>query len=250
MDYILQFLWKCSFFQICFISAIENFLILIISLILGKIAVKIFREKQVCKSPAPINSIELMLCLSTLAINMLVTICGWFLWKEGFIQIKTSASFWIVIVDMLVLFFVMDLLMYLLHRVAHIKFLFPFLHSTHHKFTKVRPLTLFVLNPLETLSFGTLWLLLLIIYPASGFAIFIYLTINVIFGIIGHLGVEPIPKRIATLPVINLLTTSTFHAHHHQIAEHNFGFYTVIWDKLFKSLSPYYNSHFGKILPL
>lgn len=30
--------------------------------------------------------------------------------------------------------------------------------------------------------------------------------------------------------------TSTFHAGHHQDAGHNFGFYTLVWDRLFGTL--------------
>jgi len=248
MESILQFLWKCTIPQIIVVATIENLLIIIISLLLSHIIVRTYKSKRVCQSSGTLKSTEVILTFSTLMINILVTLAGWTLWKENYILINRSVNFWIVLFDTFVLFFIMDLLMYILHRIAHIKFLFPILHSTHHQYIKVRPITLFVLNPLETLSFGILWLFLICSYSASGIAIFIYLALNIIFGIVGHLGVEPLSKKIAFLPVANLLTTSTFHAQHHQIPEKNYGFYTTIWDKLFKSLSPFYYSHFGKML--
>jgi len=248
MESILQFLWTCNLSQIILISSIENILIVIISLIIGWLIVKAFKKNKVCQVPEQIKSQEIILTLSTLLINTLITIIGWMMWKEGLIIIKATTNFWIVLVDIFVLFCAMDISMYVLHRMAHIQFIFPILHQTHHQYVRVRPITLFVLNPLETLSFGALWLILIYFYSASAIAISIYLALNVIFGIVGHLGVEPISKKVASLPIVNLLTTSTFHAQHHLMPEQNFGFYTTIWDKLFKSLSPFYHSHFGKVV--
>lgn len=248
MESILQLLWQCTYPQIFMISAFENSLIIVISLLLGQLVVKKFKNRKVSQTPDHLKPNEIILTFSTLIINILITMAGWILWKEGFISIYATSNFWIVLLDTFVLFCTMDIMMYVLHRMAHIKLLYPILHKTHHQYVRVRPITLFVLNPLETMSFGSLWLILIYFYSASAIAISIYLVLNIIFGIVGHLGVEPVSKKIALLPIINLITTSTFHAQHHQMPEQNFGFYTTIWDKLFKSLSPYYHSHFGKMV--
>jgi sterol desaturase/sphingolipid hydroxylase (fatty acid hydroxylase superfamily) len=112
-----------------------------------------------------------------------------------------------------------------------------------------------VLNPFETLGFGTLWLSLLVIYPAAWLSIIIYLTLNIVFGLVGHLGVEPMPGQWIRLPVSRYVSTSTFHAEHHLDKDHNYGFYTLIWDHLFGTLSPDYAHDFqaarnGKIVPV
>jgi sterol desaturase/sphingolipid hydroxylase (fatty acid hydroxylase superfamily) len=138
----------------------------------------------------------------------------------------------------------MDLAMYVFHRVAHHPLLYPIIHSTHHRFENPRPLTLFVLNPFETLGFGILWLILLVIYPASWLGIIIYLTLNIVFGLVGHLGVEPMPGQWVRLPLVKTISTSTFHAEHHLDKDHNYGFYTLIWDRLFGTLSPDYMNDF------
>ena len=100
------------------------------------------------------------------------------------------------------------------------------------------PLTLFVLHPLETLSFGALWLAVLAVYTASWLGIAVYLTLNLAFGLIGHLGVEPAPRFFARTPGLRHVATGRFHADHHADAGHNFGFYTLIWDRLFGTLAP------------
>jgi sterol desaturase/sphingolipid hydroxylase (fatty acid hydroxylase superfamily) len=149
-----------------------------------------------------------------------------------------------IIADTIILFFAMDFAMYVFHRIAHHPRLYPIIHRTHHRFENPRPLTLFVLNPFETLGFGSLWLLLLVIYPAAWLSIIIYLTLNIVFGLVGHLGVEPMPDRWVDLPLIRTISTSTFHAEHHLDQEHNYGFYTLIWDRLFGTISPDYIDDF------
>jgi len=86
-------------------------------------------------------------------------------------------------------------------------------------------------------------------FPSSWLAVIIYLNINLLFGVVGHLGVEFIPRGMANNLILRFITNSTFHAFHHYDKDFDFGFYTNIWDRLFKSISPVYNSNFGKIPP-
>ena len=100
---------------------------------------------------------------------------------------------------------------------------------------------------LETLGFGGLWLIVLAVYPATWLGMSIYLALNVAYGVIGHLGVEPVPAAALRIPLLKGLTTSTFHAQHHLDRQRNFGFYTLIWDRLFGTLSPDYARDFGQL---
>jgi sterol desaturase/sphingolipid hydroxylase (fatty acid hydroxylase superfamily) len=177
------------------------------------------------------------------ALNSAITVAGWVLWRAGIIRVSYDFGPR-GLVDALVLFFAMDFAMYVLHRVAHLPILYPLIHQTHHKYENPRPLTLFVLNPFETVSFGVLWLILISVYSSSLLGIAIYLTLNLAFGLVGHLGVEPLPRRWLELPGVRLISTSTFHAEHHEDRRHNYGFYTLIWDRLFGTLSPEYQADF------
>lgn len=246
MEIAANYLWNCSLFQISAISLLINLFILVSSLGCGSVLVKLFAYARVTQKPDSISRQEVLLTASTVILNSLITVLGWILWKNGIIVIKPSISIW-SLADLFVLFCVMDFCMYFLHRIAHIPFLFEILHKTHHNYKNVHPITLFVLNPLENLSFGFLWLIVISVYSSSWFGISIYLTLNLLFGLIGHLGVEPLPKNLAFHPILKIFTTSTFHAEHHQFPDSNFGFYTTIWDKLLKTISPFYVSHFGKI---
>jgi sterol desaturase/sphingolipid hydroxylase (fatty acid hydroxylase superfamily) len=62
-------------------------------------------------------------------------------------------------------------------------------------------------------------------------AVVIYLSLNVLFGIVGHLGFEPLAAYKSGW--IRYLGTSDFHHAHHRDIHGNFGFYTSLWDRLF-----------------
>ncbi len=223
----------------------ENTLIFIAALVIGHFAVKIFKAHAITDlPPPPITAIEIILAISCVLFNSLITWVGVVLWRVGIIQLRPADSIIGVFVDCVVLFLAMDFAMYVFHRVAHHPLLYPIIHDTHHRFDNPRPLTLFVLNPFETLGFGALWLVVISVYHATFVGMIVYLTLNVAFGLIGHLGVEPFPRRWLELPVIRYISTSTFHAEHHQDRHHNYGFYTVIWDRLFGTLSPDYIDEF------
>lgn len=213
------------------------------ALILGDVLVRVFRRKAVSAPPEPVTRLEIVYAVICVLLNALVALIGIVLWRAGVITVSfdTGAR---VLLDVIILIAAMDLAMYVFHRVAHLPFLYPIIHRTHHRFENPRPLTLFVLNPAETLGFGFLLIAVLVIYPSTYLGILIYLAFNLIFGMVGHLGVEPLPAAWLRIPLIRAISTSTFHAEHHDDRFHNFGFYTVIWDRLFGTISPDYERDF------
>jgi sterol desaturase/sphingolipid hydroxylase (fatty acid hydroxylase superfamily) len=216
---------------------------------LGELLIALFRRRAVFPVPPapplpPITRRERFLAASCVLLNSLVMVVGFRLWHAGIIRVVFDFSLARVLLDTLVLFIAMDLAMYVLHRVAHHPRLFPIIHATHHEFEHPRPLTLFVLNPFEVLGFGALWLLVVSLYPASWPATTAYLTLNLLFGLVGHLGVEPMPGAWLRIPLLRSVSTSTFHAEHHADRGHNYGFYLTVWDRLLGTLSPDYTRDF------
>lgn len=241
---VWQFLSTIPLWQAFLLFLLENALILGLCVWVGNLLVRRYSERPVA-APARPDTQESVLAAVSVLLNTLVTWLGLILWRMGVIELRTTLG-WRDWLDALVLLVTMDLAMYLLHRIAHLPLLYPLLHRTHHRYEDPRPLTLFALNPLENLSFGLLWLLVLCLYQSSWAGVIIYLTLNVAFGLVGHLGVEPFSKRWIEHPILKYISTSTFHAQHHQQDRFNYGFYTVIWDRLFGTLSPQYPSRFGQ----
>lgn len=245
MDEISQVLFTMPFLQGCAWALGWNILILVFSLAAGELLIRLNRNHRVADLPPPLTLTEVLLACSTVLLNTLITVAGLWLWRSGWIH-PVTASVPRMLLDFLVFFLGMDLGMYVLHRMAHHPKIYPWAHLTHHKYENPRPLTLFVLNPLEVLGFGMLWLLAVMVYPATIEGMVVYLTFNVIFGLLGHVGVEPFPVAWIRRPILKEISTSTFHAEHHQDAHHNYGFYTLIWDRLFGTLSPAYEEDFDR----
>jgi len=225
MGSVLTYLLHLQVLSLWFIFFVENVMITAMVLLSGRL---------LHKAPYSYTGREWGICMLTNILNTVVTYAGFWMWKNSIIHIAINIS-WMIIIDFLILFLAMDLFMFIFHYVIHKTFLFKMVHQLHHQSIDPAPIDLFVLHPIETIAFGSLWLILLMLYPFNIYAMIIYLVVNVIFGMVGHLGIEPLPRKIRDLPVIKYLGTSTFHHNHHLDVEHNFGFYTSIWDRLLKT---------------
>jgi len=246
MDELMQWLHDAPLWQALVVLFAENVVILGLALLVGEAVIRRYAARRVAAPAPPLRRTEVAIALSNVLLNTVVTVVGLFLWRAGVIRFRTDTGGWAVL-DVFVLLLVMDFTMYWLHRAAHHRLLYPLLHRLHHSFDRPRPLTLFILNPAENVAFGTLWLVVIAVYPASWAGMSVYLALNVLFGMTGHLGVEPLPDGWARTPVVRNVAGSTFHARHHQVMAYNFGFYTVVWDRLFGTLGPDYWDTFGRL---
>lgn len=186
---------------------------------------------RIYPAPPEASALEFGLASSTVLINSLVTLIGWWLWRAGFIHLhggSLAQSFG----EALCLLLIMDGAMYVCHRLAHHPLAFRLVHGLHHRFEAPRPLTLFVMHPLEVVGFGGLWLVVLWAVAPTWGGMGLYLALNVAFGVVGHVGVEPLPLSPW---MTRWLGTAAFHGIHHQKPTHKFGFYTQIWDRVFKT---------------
>lgn len=235
MDWVLDTLAPMRPWEAAAWLLLVNVGMFLLSLLAGEVLVRRFTDRRVTAPPEPLEAMEVLWSATCVALNGGVAFAGWLLLKAGVITIVREAPPWRVALDVLVLLAAMDFLMYVFHRLAHVKWIYPVVHSTHHRYDKPRPLNLFVLNPFEVLGFGALWLALISLYPCTWAGMLIYLALNLAFGTLGHLGVEPFPASMKRWPLLRNLGSSTFHAGHHQDGRHNFGFYTDVWDRLFNT---------------
>ncbi|MBO0790681.1 MAG: sterol desaturase family protein [Ktedonobacteraceae bacterium] len=224
-------------------SLLVNIALFLATLVAGHFLVQCYHDRPTTSPPAPISCQELLLACSSVVWNALITILGFVLWRAHIIVLRMDLD-WRVLSDTVILLLSMDFAMYVFHRIAHHPWFYPWIHMTHHRYENPRPLSLFVLNPFEVLGFGLLWLVILVLSHVSWLGALIYLVMNLLFGLCGHLGVEPFPRAWLTIPLLRTISTSTFHTEHHLDQHHNFGFYTLLWDHLFGTLSPNYQHDF------
>lgn len=204
-----------------------------------------FRKRRIFDRWEPLRPLEVAAALSSVVLNAGVSVVGWWLWINGYITLRET-TFLSGIWDCFLMVMFMDVGMYVFHRMAHHPRLFEVIHKFHHRHETTNPISLFVLHPLEIVGFGGLMIAFLMVYPMTLGGLLAYLTINLLFGTLGHSGVEPFPRMLSSVPVLRLLGTSTFHAEHHEQPKHNFGFYTLLWDRLFGTLDPDYENRFSQ----
>ncbi|MGC3992226.1 MAG: sterol desaturase family protein [Chthoniobacteraceae bacterium] len=192
----------------------------------------------------PLRRMEVLAAIACMALNAAVSLVGWWLWTLGAIRLREGGPIsWVL--DTLVMVLFMDLAMYVFHRLAHWHWIYQLVHRFHHRHETTNPISLFVLHPVEVIGFGSLMIVFLLLYPITVQGLVAYLTLNVLFGTLGHSGVEPFPRWMQRSAWLNWVGTSTFHAEHHEHQGYNYGFYTLIWDRLFGTLDPEYATRFA-----
>ncbi|HEX8020244.1 sterol desaturase family protein [Mucilaginibacter sp.] len=229
---MLRFLATLSSLNLWVIFLAENLLVTALALLFGLLILKLNG-----KPIKPASRTEILICLLTNIINTAITYTGFWLFKQRYLQLTYEIN-WAILFDFILLFLLMDLAMFVFHYLIHHSAVYKVVHKFHHHYADPIPIDLFVLHPLETISFGSLWLIMLLAYNFNFYAVIAYLTANVFFGVTGHLGIEPIPVHVRKMFPFKYLGTPSFHHRHHVDIEHNFGFYTNLWDKLFKTYKP------------
>lgn len=210
----------------------ENLLVTALALLFGWLTLKISK-----KPIKPASRNEVLICLLTNVINTVITYAGFWLFKHGYLHVTFEIN-WAIVFDFILLFLLIDLAMFVFHYMIHHSAVYKVVHRFHHHYTDPIPIDLFVLHPIETIGFGSLWLIILALYGFNFYAVLIYLTANLFFGIMGHLGIEPVPASVRKMAPFKYLGTPSFHHRHHLEIDFNFGFYTNIWDRLFKTYKP------------
>ena len=246
MESFIAWMHEAPLWQLAMAALAENVVVHAVAVALGEWGLRRLPHRRVALPPPPLSRGEVAITAVTLLTNTVTTLAGLYLWRLGIIRFRADTGLW-VLFDVVVLVVVMDGAMYALHRVAHLPWIYPRLHKPHHEYDHPRPLSLFVLHPLENFAFGALMLAMFAIYPSSVPAMIFFVTYNIASGIVGHLGVEPLPDWWARAPLLRCLTGGSFHARHHQDVTCNFGFYTLIWDRLFQTLRRDYWARFGKL---
>lgn len=237
MKPILEIVSHAGISEVIIYGLIINFGIYLCSLGLYSV-LSYFPNKQRLGDQQPILRTDIVLSLITVLCNTIVFVFGVFLWKHGFIVLNENQNILWVLLEVLFLILVMDLLMYVFHRSVHFLTYFRKIHQRHHEHESTNLLSLFVLHPIESIGFGLMMLGVLLFFPLSATGISIYLVINSLWGTIGHLNHTVLPQSWLKLARKGYLCTSEFHYLHHQHPGCNFGFYTSIWDVIFKTKHP------------
>lgn len=227
VEILLQELSHLSFLTQLLIFSAENIVLLLIAVLIGKL---IEPANTVLKSK------DQKWLLSTLICNIFITALGFQLYQLQLIKIDFSNHLGAIILDTFLLIVLMDFFMFCFHYLAHTLKWFHPIHKLHHTHVDTSVYSLFVLHPVETLGFGFIWLILISVFELNYISLAIYLFLNLMYGIFGHLEKDLFPAFWYQSFFTKWISTTKFHSDHHKNQSHNFGFYFTFWDKIFKTI--------------
>ncbi len=252
LEPVLEWFWEREPAEIAIIVTVENLLLYWATVWVGQKISQRWAHRRVAPLVTDDRATERKLGYVSVAMNSFVTFAGWWFWKEGMITVSSSVSA-LALAEIALLAFVLDAQMYVGHVLAHHRWTYPLVHRLHHRFVEPQAATLFALHPLESLGFGGMWLISLVAVSAAGHEISAlgvagFAFVNLAFGTVAHVGVDPLPNRVrASLP-FRFLATPSFHVGHHLDQSVNFGFFSTIWDRLFSTIDRSYDV--GRFKPL
>jgi Delta7-sterol 5-desaturase len=212
--------------ELILLFLLENTALMITSIFIGKIIE--YQNTQIIGK-------DKKWILSTLICNTLITYLGYILFKNQIIKINFESTYSAILLDTFLLIFLMDFFMFGFHYLAHKLKWFNPIHQLHHTHIETSVYSLFVLNPVETLGFGIIWISIITAINFNAVSIIIYLILNLSYGILGHLKKDLYPEFWKSSKLTKWISTTQFHANHHKSENHNFGFYFTIWDEVFKT---------------
>ncbi len=133
-----------------------------------------------------------------------------------------------------------DAYFYWTHRLMHHPRLFHFFHRTHHRSVTPTPFAAYAFSVPEALlmaMFTPLWLLLV---PMHAFGLFLFMAFMIIRNVMGHAGVELMPRALADSRLFGWINATTHHDLHHSSFHYNYGLYFTWWDRLMGTEHPRY----------
>ena len=211
-----------NIYQFWLILFISNILMYVLTIVISYFWSKYNNFNTLKLTKKDINN-----SLFTLLINVLVAIPGYLLFSNGYITFQIEFHF---IRDIIVLYFFFDLTMYLLHLASHYVWPFQNFHKKHHSHKYFNAISLYVMEPIESLLFGLLLTIFVYFYSVNFYSFLVFIFINWLLGVIGHLNTNSTKQPL-------LFGNHIFHSMHHQYPNSNYGFYTLIWDRLFGTIN-------------
>ena len=133
-----------------------------------------------------------------------------------------------------------DAYFYWAHRLMHLPRLYPYFHRTHHRSVTPTAFAAYAFDVPEAVlmaAFTPLWLLLV---PMHGLGLFLFMAFMIIRNVMGHAGVELMPRRLADSRWFGWINSTTHHDLHHASFHYNYGLYFTWWDRLMGTEHPAY----------
>lgn len=188
--------------------------------------------------------------LRTVFVFAITTLTTLVMIETGFLHFSRQgfswAAFAMQIIPMVLLH---DAYFYWMHRALHHRRLFRTMHLHHHLSRTPTPWAAYSFSVWEAVTEAAFVPVYLFILGAGGIAVFpatmfVFLNHMIVRNVMGHAGVELMPKWWVDNPISDLITSTTHHDLHHSEGNHNFGLYFTWWDRWMGTEHPHYKAAF------
>ncbi|MDZ4727704.1 MAG: sterol desaturase family protein [Leptospira sp.] len=137
---------------------------------------------------------------------------------------------------------------YWMHRFAHLKKVYPHVHSEHHQSVNPSPLAAYRFQITEAFLESVYIVIFVMVVPIH-FPVLIFHTFYaMVLNIWWHLGYEFFPKGFASHKLTKWINTSTHHNMHHQKFQGNYSLYFNFWDRIMGTNFPNYEAYFDEVV--
>ena len=133
-----------------------------------------------------------------------------------------------------------DAYFYWTHRLMHHPRLFRYFHRTHHRSVTPTPFAAYAFDVPEALLMALFTPLWLLVVPMHALGLFLFMAFMIVRNVMGHAGVELMPRALADSRWFGWINATTHHDLHHSSFHHNYGLYFTWWDRIMGTEYPAY----------
>ena len=133
-----------------------------------------------------------------------------------------------------------DAWFYWTHRLLHHRKVFRWAHRTHHQSLAPTPWAAYSFAPAEAVVQAVFLTLTLLVLPLHPLVIVVFLLHMIVRNVLGHAGVDLIPRAWLAGWWGRWLTTTLHHDLHHSQGRNNYGLYFTWWDRIGGTEHPEY----------
>ena len=137
---------------------------------------------------------------------------------------------------------------YWMHRFAHNRKVYPYVHSEHHMSINPSPLAAYRFQATEAFLEGIYIVPFIMLVPIHFNVVIFHTFYAMVMNIWWHLGYEFFPKSWARGPLTKWINTSTHHNLHHQKFQGNYSLYFNVWDRIMGTNFPNYETYFEQVV--
>jgi Delta7-sterol 5-desaturase len=133
-----------------------------------------------------------------------------------------------------------DTYFYWAHRLMHLPRFYPYFHRTHHRSVTPTAFAAYAFDVPEALLMAVFTPLWLLFVPMHALGLFLFLAFMIVRNVMGHCGVELMPRGLADSRWFGWINSTTHHDLHHSSFHYNYGLYFTWWDRLMGTEHPAY----------